>query len=264
MRALDDGRFELKYAVLADQLAAVVDAIAGAVEPDPHADVLPSGRRGYVVHSTYFDTPDLLEYTARLSQHRVRRRVRVRTYGARGERRPVFLELKRKLDEQVIKLRAEVTDADTWQALGERPWEAFVDAADAEVRAMARRFTEVVRQVGLAPNVSVHYEREVFVDARADRDRVRLTIDRAITASRVSGAADLYPAPEVDVLRSDVGVLEFKFDGAEPAWMRSVTRDLGLRAEPVSKYALAVARLLRADRPLEFGHLSPMCLRGAL
>ena len=84
-----------------------------------------------------------------------------------------------------------------------------------------------------------------------------------ITASRVTSAVDLYPAPEVDVLRSDVGVLEFKFDGAEPAWMRSAARDLGLRAEPVSKYALSVARLLRTDRPLEFARLQPSCLRGA-
>jgi hypothetical protein len=43
-------------------------------EPDQNADTLPSGAHGYVVHSTYFDTPDLFDYTARLSQHRVRRR----------------------------------------------------------------------------------------------------------------------------------------------------------------------------------------------
>ena len=175
----------------------------------------------------------------------------------------MFLELKRKLDDQVIKQRAEVTDANTWETLGDRPWEALVDAEDPRIREMARRFTHVVGQVGLFPNVSVHYEREVFVDARADKAQVRLTIDRRITASRVTGAVDLYPAAEVDVLGSDVGVLEFKFDGAEPAWMRAASREFGLRAVPVSKYALSVARLLRSDRPREFATLLPASRRGA-
>jgi hypothetical protein len=261
VRGLDGGRFEIKYAVAPDQCAELVASLAESVVPDPHADLLPSGRRGYVVHSTYFDTPDLLDYTARLSQHRVRRRVRVRTYGAAGEGRPVFLEIKRKLDERVIKQRGLVTDADTWATLGERPWEALLDAPDLGVRAMAARFSEVVRQVGLVPNVSVQYEREVYVGTRLGDARMRLTIDRAIQSARAGNAADLYPPPEVAVLPLHLGVLELKFDGVEPVWMRTVTRVLGVRPEPISKYALAVAKLLRRHRPAEVEALLPRCAR---
>lgn len=254
---LDVGRYEVKYAVPTAIRDRILEAAGGHMVPDPHGTPIPGGGLGYVVHSTYFDTATLDDYTSRLCDQRVRRRMRVRTYGAPGERQPVFLELKRKLDDQVIKQRAQVCDADRWASLGESPWEALIESCTGEARAVACRFASIVREHALSPVTSVHYEREVFVDVRPQYAQVRLTIDRAITASARPSVAELYPQPEVHLLPDGWSVLELKFDGAEPGWMRAISRELQLCAEPVSKYALAVATCLRAAYPREARRMTP-------
>lgn len=263
MNHLDIGRYEQKYVIPAASRDHVL-AVAGAyVVPDPHGRPLPTTGSGYVVHSTYFDAPDLGAYHARTDAARVRRRVRVRTYGSPGDRAPVFLELKRKLDEQVIKSRAKVGDADTWAALGERPWAWWAAHATGRTRAVAERFTYVVDTFGLVPLTSVHYEREVYIDPRPDYPKVRLTLDRHVTASVRPSVSDLYPAPTLSLVPDDQLVLELKFDGAQPAWMRAIVRELGLAAEPVSKFGLSIARAFRADHVQEQNLITPWTVRRA-
>jgi hypothetical protein len=252
----DLGRYEMKYAVREDRAAELVHACRAFVRPDEHATELPGGARGYIVTSVYFDTPWLEDYGSRLEEHRVRRRVRVRTYGAAGERQPVFLELKRKRDDLVLKQRALVVDADTWATLGERPWENLPPVRDSHA---AQRFARVVRARALTPVVSVRYSREVWVDP--ERPRVRLTVDRDLLGSRLSSACDLYHLPEpVRLFPPGYVVLELKYDQVAPGWVRAAVRDLGLRAEPISKFALAVAQTIRADHPREARRLLPASL----
>jgi hypothetical protein len=264
MRQLDPGRYELKYAIPLSRREELLAAAGDFMTADTHAFPLEGGGWGYIVHSTYFDTVDLLDYTSRLAEHRVRRRTRIRTYGAPGDHAPVFLELKRKLDDQVIKQRDKVSDADTWATLGERPWETLYDAADPDIRAMALRFGDVVQQRALVPWVSVHYHREVYIDVRKGFHKVRLTIDRQITGSHAHTAQNLYPPPEFSLLPDDLCVVELKFDGAQPPWMSTIVKRLGLYAEPISKYGLTVAHSARANHPNELRWLLPRAARRRL
>lgn len=258
MSGLDIGRYEMKYMVRAGDVPHILEVASPFVIPDPNGRALPGGGHGYIVHSTYFDTPDLRSYDSRLNNCRVRRRVRVRTYGAPGDRAPVFLELKRKMDEQVIKARAKVGDADAWALLGPRPWVSCAANAPELSRRVARRFSGVIEDLGLVPVTSVHYEREVHVDPRPEYPKVRLTLDRAVTASVRPPPDDLYPAPDLPMFAPEWVVLELKFDGAQPGWMRQIVRDLGLVAEPVSKFGLSVALGLRSAHPREVEYMTPV------
>ncbi len=256
--ALDIGRYEMKYMVHAEDVPHILEVSAPFVIPDPNGRPLKAGGSGYVVHSTYFDTPDLQSYDSRLNRCRVRRRVRARTYGKPGDRAPVFFELKRKLDDQVIKSRAKVGDADTWARVGDKPWVTFAASAPEASARVAHRFCNVIEQFGLIPVTSVHYDREVYVDPRPEYPKVRLTIDRHITASVRPPPNNLYPEPDLELFAPEWLVLELKFDGAQPRWMRQIVRDLGLVAESVSKFGLSVARCLRADRPREVELMTPV------
>lgn len=300
----DQGRFELKYAVPVTVLPRILEVAGEHMVPDSHGTPLAGGGLGYVVHSTYYDTDDLIDYTSRLCDQRVRRRMRVRTYGAPGQRQPVFLENKRKLDNQVIKQRALVSDADEWKTLGDMPWEVLAECMyrtvdgrakgqtlgdcpweilvgrhTSEPRAVAARFGAIVRDLGLRPVTSVHYEREVYCDVRANdqygpdgqlicrkdgaQSKVRLTFDRKLSASVRPPVNDLYPEPEIDLIPPDWAVLELKFDRDQPGWMRTLVRELGLRAEPVSKFGLSVALGLRAKHPREIHRMTPSTIRKA-
>ena len=141
---MNEGRFELKYALPLERRQEVLAAAWDHVQPDPNGaeisallpdDVLSSGPspRGYRVCSLYLDTLDLQGYTERLAEARIRNRVRVRSYGLPGEVAPVFLESKRKLHRNVVKHRIRVGDTQAWSDGDSiRPWRDAVQNTGTE------------------------------------------------------------------------------------------------------------------------------------
>lgn len=255
------GRYELKYVVPATWRRVIVDLISPFVVPDPHAGDLGDGRRGYTVHSLYFDTPRLDDYFDRLAEARVRNRVRVRTYDTPDVRPPVFLENKRKCGRMVIKHRFRLCDARQWLDCDDpRPWAALYPTAAEDGAWAASVFHQLVEGGGRRPVSVVRYEREVFVPAGANPARVRLTLDRAVRAAVAASAADLFAPSRVELIPAEWTVMELKFERFAPAWMTTLRRQLGLGAVPVSKYGLSVARGVRGDRQREVRYLTPKAI----
>lgn len=253
---MSEGRYELKYIIAEEDCPALLDLAAPHVSLDANARPMPSGRKGYVVSSVYLDDPELGGYTERLNMDRVRNRVRVRTYGARGQGAPVFLEAKRKLDDQVIKHRVKVSDAETWATLGDRPWQHVLEGLTRAQRAIADRFVAHVDGRNMVPVCTVRYEREIFVEGTS-----RLTLDRFVQGVSNPPAHDLYAPADLRLIPEGWVVLELKFNGQMPGWMRVLNRAMKLRAEPVSKFALGVGHALRADRPQEIRMITPPTIR---
>ena len=270
----DMGRYELKYCLPVALRDRVAELARGHVEPDPYAEVLgpecwpanvgvPSGvLRGYVVHSLYYDTPRLDDYKDRLSEAKVRHRLRARTYGFPGEKRAIFLEDKRKLDDRVIKSRVKLMHADLWCASQDpNPWRPLMHDIKPYERLAARQFDKLVGDNTRVPVSVVHYTREVWVGLRTDQPKVRLTLDHAITGSIKPTPWDLYATPDIHLIPPEYMVMEMKFDGQRPAWMRMISAELGLRAEPVSKFGLSVAHGVRGATGGELRYLTPRTLR---
>ncbi len=260
---MNEGRFELKYAVPLERRAAVLAAAAPYVEADDNGDlldgllpddVLDSGPRprGYRVCSLYLDTPRLDGYAERLAEARIRNRVRVRTYGVPGEDAPVFLEAKRKLDRNVIKHRAVFGTTTEWGADGSlRPWQRAV-ADHLDPYQVGQRWLDVVDGKGMEAVCRVSYVRETWMSGRT-----RLTLDHAIRATAWPDPRDLQGWDHEDLLPTGWFVLELKFTGAEPVWMRQLVRELHLVAEPVSKFALGVVQTVRASPAAEVRRVTP-------
>lgn len=240
---MSEGRYELKYVVRDEDTPQLLRAVEGHVVPDAHADPLPSGGYGYVVSSVYLDTDDFYGYSERLRGERIRNRVRLRTYGRAGEKRPLFLECKRKLDELVIKHRTRMGDVDTYQTLPERHWESIDDRA-------TQRFSSAV--AGMTAKCIVRYEREVFVAGTS-----RLTIDRFLRGGPVTDCRQLYAPAPIALIPDEWTVVELKFNGQMPVWMRKAAALLKLYSEPVSKFALGMVKSHRNDRPLELRQVIP-------
>lgn len=246
---MSEGRYELKYVLHERELPILHASIAGHVEPDRHAWALPSGGLGYVVSSVYLDSTDFRGYAERLRMERIRNRVRVRTYGSAGDEQPLFLECKRKLDDQVIKHRVRMGDADSYQQLDEFHWESVDDR-------LTQRFARAVR--GMKAMCVVRYEREVFTASTA-----RLTVDRNIRAGAVDDTRMVYADAPLLLIPDDWCVVELKFNGQMPGWMRETSRELELYSEPVSKFALGMVKSRRAGHLGELRQLTPSTILAA-
>ena len=258
----DYGRHEFKYALPLSARAEVLRIVGDRAVPDSHATGREDGLVGYYNHTIYLDTGDLLDYHERLSGRRLRNRLRVRTYGRSGDRAPVFLEIKRKIDERVVKQRVRVCDADTWAAHPhDRPWIEHARGVNGGGRFAAAHFLRLAED-GRVPVSTVQYFREAYIDRRGDGYcRVRLTLDREVTAAVRPDGRSLYVSPEVELIPQDWMVMELKYSNDRPGWMREICRELGLRALPVPKYGLSVARGVRAGCPQELHQLLPRPIR---
>ena len=264
---VDIGRFELKYAVPVALRDRILELTQGFVKPDKHALHLPGGLRGYEVHSLYLDTPDLHDYRQRLAERKIRDRLRVRSYGPRSAGPfPVFLENKRKLENWVIKARVALP-ANSEQYIAStrpEPWRQWTPSITGSGAYAAEHFVRLTTGGRRVPVSVVHYTREVFVGLDPDRPQVRLTLDHDVTASTEDLAyCDLYREPHVQLLPPDWMVLELKFGGSKPGWMRHICRELGLRACPVSKFGLSVGMGVAGNRYREVRYLTPRPVRRA-
>ncbi len=262
-RPIDIGRFECKYTVPVAQRQRILEVVEGHVVPDAHGDDLPNGGKGYTVHSLYLDTPRLDDLHDRLAEGKVRNRLRARTYGRPGQRQPVFLENKRKLDNWVIKHRVRVCDADAWcaRAGDPSPWAHFAGRVTGRGSYAARHFVELVEEHRRRPVSVVHYMREVYQDRRPGMSKVRLTLDYHVSATADPRPVDLYAEPDVELLPPDWMVMELKFNVDRPAWMRRLCKELRLRAVPVSKFGLSVVRTRCADQVHKVRYLTPPAIR---
>jgi hypothetical protein len=115
---------------------------------------------------------------------------------------------------------------------------------------------------GRVPVSTVQYFREAYIDRRGDGyGRVRLTLDREVTAAVRPDGRSLYVPPDVELIPQDWMVMELKYNNDRPGWMREICRELGLRALPVPKYGLSVACGVRAGCPQELRQLMPGPIR---
>ena len=262
----DLGRYELKYAVPASCRDQIIEMASDFTRPDKWGRPLGNwpGATGYIVHSLYFDTPDLDDFSDRLAERKVRDRLRIRTYGAAGEGQPLFLENKKKYMDRVIKHRVHLCTADEWCLSPDgKPWRHFESEVNDAKRFVYRNFANALERGGRGAMALVRYEREVFVGTSIDDPKVRLTFDHNLRGKRVNDAREIYARSVYDLIPRDYMVVEMKFDRIKPGWMREISSALRARAEPVSKFGLSMVIGHRSDRPSEIRYLTPHSIRKA-
>lgn len=210
--------FEMKFAVapaVADELQAWA---AERLKHDPHSDPT----HGYLITSTYFDTPtfDVFRRKPGYDVHKYR----VRRYGTEPT---VHLEKKSKADGRVWKCRGTMPLAELV-----RPMTCWaVDWFSADVAGL-----------GLRPVCVVSYRRSAFI-GESGGGSVRLTLDRAAFGVPTT-AVSVEPISAGTPLLSDVVVVELKFLAGLPGLFKEAVEQFRLQPTGVSKYR----RCVRAAR----------------
>jgi SPX domain protein involved in polyphosphate accumulation len=225
------GRFELKYVVDTRVQLALGQVMRTRMLKGEFA--MEDGT--YHVLSQYYDGPGLPFYFDKLDGLEGRVKVRLRTYGlAFGPEAPWFLELKRKQNSSISKVRIQVepgsidpSDPGSWKAIRDPRIGAYLAARDL---------------MQLEPTAQVWYQREAL--ASAD-DRLRITWDSTIRALFPGEAMDrrmLYDS-ERAAIPDRYAILEIKAAQTFPHWLTELIQRASLVPESVSKYVHAVNAL---------------------
>ena len=267
---MNEGRHEMKYAISLEQRREVLQFAREHISPDPHgvdlSPDLPEVRtdtsespRGYRVSSLYFDDERFTGYTRRIDGRRIRNRIRIRSYGDPGVNAPVFLEAKRKLHKQVVKHRVKVTDTRSWSRLPPAaPWNHLPEPSVSLDRDRMLRWQAAVNEKQLEPVCRVEYWRETFA-----RGSLRLTLDHRIGGYATADAQALRGDCPTRLVPDGWVVLELKYNGQPPPWMRRLVAQFRLVAEPISKFALGVALTCRAHSPSDRRAATPPSIQRA-
>lgn len=235
-------RREFKYLVDALTAARLRAAIQPFCEIDPWAAKNPRGR--YTIESVYLDTDALRLFWANEHEQLDRVKVRVRGY-AEAPTSPVFFEVKRRVNDVILKTRGKVP-RDLWQGLlvtPEAPLDPRIGGRD---RRAVERFLAITRSMHLRPFTVVRYEREPYF-SRID-DYARVTFDTAIRAQPTAlptfslpdrGWRALDDAVTQRTLDSMI-VVELKFTTHVPRWLVHIVERLGLARRSFSKYGTSI------------------------
>jgi hypothetical protein len=233
------GRFERKY-LLSDSVA-----IAVRNELLPHLDVdvhtPPESVRGYQVLSLYLDTPtlDLYKQSRQGLKERIKLRVRFYDHDPEGL---AYVEIKQKSQGMTFKRRFPVHKSMIESMLRNPDCEQLQHALSNGAGGTAlEEFAQRRRTLGADPKLFVAYEREAYNSK--DEPRVRVTFDRRITTNPALRSAGLN-APRFG---SNIGglnvLLEFKYAGARPDWLRQTIRKFKLRRTSFSKFVIGLDTL---------------------
>lgn len=230
-------RFECKY-LLTNTLAEKIRLwIQPYVEPDPHAAQSPD--HSYRISSLYLDTQDLRLYRETIDGVERRNKLRIRRY-SRDPASPIFLEIKRREDRVVEKVRAKVDDDTVAKILaGEAPRGTDLGLSGGALRSY-EEFVRVYTELAVVPIVHVGYNRQAYVGLY--QQDVRVTFDRHIIAEPAGARDALVPDADAASVEDVMVVLELKFNDRFPSWMQHCVQHFGLRRTSYSKYGNSLER----------------------
>jgi len=235
-------RREFKYLIDAPTAAAVRSAIRPFCELDPWAARNPRGI--YTIESLYFDTAALGLFWANHHEQLDRIKVRVRGY-AEVPGSPVFFEVKRRVNDVILKTRGKVPHK-LWTAMLSDPAAPIPAEVTGKDRVAVERFLAIARTLNLRPYTLVRYEREPYF-SRID-DYARVTFDTRIRAQsmrKLSFDAEARGWRAIDdaitqrTLDSLI-VLELKFTTQVPSWLVHIVERCGLARRSFSKYGTSI------------------------
>ena len=228
-------KYEFKYIVPVSKLDSLREAIQRYVELDPFA--ANSAGNEYTVRSIYFDTSRFDYYWEKVDGYRIRKKVRIRGYNHPQGNEMVFLEIKRKLKEPIEKVR-EMLPFDTMVRLmaGDDPGLSGLEAA--ETLNGAGKFLFHVYRRNLKPVVLVIYEREAYYDRFMKQ--VRITIDKNLRSVAYPEIKDLNREDNAVAALKDRFIMEVKFKGHFPGWLRPITGHFDLVRQSASKFVFCI------------------------
>jgi hypothetical protein len=233
-------RFECKFVVPESIATAVFRRVQPFVAVDPYGAHRPD--HSYPVASLYLDSPSQRLYHETVDGLSERFKLRVRTYDD-DPNSPLFLEVKRRHDRVVQKLRCPIPRHLLPAVLAGEPVELPGNSATKQ-RSLAE-FQRLMLLAQAVPQATVKYQRQAYVGL--DDPEVRCTADRRLCALPEPEPRLRMHDPDYRTVPTHGVILELKFTDRMPPWMVDAIRAHDLQRRSFSKYCTSVDAL--NDRP---------------
>jgi hypothetical protein len=258
-------RFELKYVISEDIALGIRDYARSFLELDEYGVGKPN--YAYTIHSLYLDSDDLRLYWETINGTKNRFKMRLRYYDE-NPASPVFFEIKRRMNDCILKQRGGVRrDSVHWLLRGHIPEVAHLTSKDPKQLVALQRFCDRMSTLQAAPKVHISYLREAWVTS--ENNSIRLTLDRDVRAERdVTGSLSADRSKSTLTAFGNNVILELKFTSRYPLWWEDLTRRFSLFRGGAAKYVEGVTVLgedmflngmeYRARQPLMFQDDEPL------
>ncbi len=235
-------RFEAKYIVPRQIVEPIKQFIKPYCELDKHC--AKAGGR-YYINTLQLDSPSLSLHYAKEWEAAHRFKLRVRTYGKPPGEAPVFLEIKRKYYDRIIKSRACIP-FDEWKPgiLNKHPME--LNLKSVKEREAFREFARLAQEIDARPLVYVRYCREAF--SGIFDHYARITFDSQLCYQPVFdmynwGEGGRFISMDSGLVRNRKEsslVLEVKCTEQVPTWMVELVQEFNLIRCGNCKYSTAI------------------------
>lgn len=217
-------REEKKYLINLEEFRRLAHHLGHFLAEDAH-----NGPLGYHVRSLYFDTMYDNDYFEKLDGVELRRKIRLRIYDPKDDF--ALLEMKQKQGQYQLKRSLRITRDDAEALIGGNYTPLLHYPEDFAAECYALMQMQVYR-----PKTVVEYRRRAFI---AKENKIRITFDHQITSTESDTtlfAEDLNMNPVLDPFSV---VLEVKFNGFLPDYIKDLLSGAQRSELSVSKYMLA-------------------------
>ena len=236
---LGSERHELKYLIRPEEAVAITEFIKPYLELDKYC--ISRANSEYTVRSIYYDSPSFDCYHEKLDGIRERQKLRIRTYNQATN--VAYLENKQKIGGTHHKSKTALCP-EILTALACRDDVAVRSACgpDGPEQVLEQLLYRMNRDA-YAPLSLVVYDREAYVYP-GQQDWVRLTFDRNLRARLFPELSSIHDEADLEPLLYHWTILEIKFTGLIPRWIRRLNTLFDLRRQACSKFGMSVACLL--------------------
>lgn len=229
-------RFELKYRVSSETAARVRDFLSSYLELDEYSAGQPNN--SYYNHSVYLDSDDFLIYWDVVNSNKNRYKLRLRYYDDLPGS-PVFFEIKRRMNDAILKQRGPVRqEAVPLLLAGQLPEAQHLLSSKPEHLGAVQQFCRLMHDIRAVPKVRVSYLREAWVSQ--NDNSVRVTLDREVAGGPhfepfITTKIEKYVMPFEPMV-----ILELKFTARFPDWFRTLVEIFQVMQCGSAKYADSV------------------------
>jgi hypothetical protein len=183
----------------------------------------------YVVRSLYFDNKSNNDYYQKIDGVETRKKIRMRIYNYESD--PVKLEIKSKFNKYIKKESLNIKHEDVDKIISGN-YATLLDY-DNHVAAKIYRYFQIDYY---RPVAIIDYDREAY---SFDLNQMRITFDKRLRKTETD-IGNLFINKEMsEVLDAKKIIMEIKFNGTLPAWVKNILQLPRFERCAISKYTLS-------------------------
>lgn len=225
MQNLVVDRYEVKYMISHQQYHLLSSLLRAVLDVDEHA----IENNTYFIRSLYFDSPDNTDFFAKSDGLYERKKIRLRLYDLGQEY--IKIEVKNKYGSTMRKETTFITKDDSFRLIA-----GDYDCLLQYDQAHLGNIYKALKTTYSLPKVIIDYDREAYV---CKAQNIRINFDKNIRAC--STQLDLFDhdLAMIPLSESDTMVLEVKYNGYLPDFIRSILSTSLMNKTSYSKYCIA-------------------------